>query len=198
MHRAGVLTASLLALAACVLPEPITQEPPPTNPDQGLEILATNPLQRVAPAYVTGGQCTVSLGVTVANPSGNPLTARFFLNDGNPDVLTETNQPLGFEGGGAGTGVTTDFQLSVASESGQQPEFQLASQAINLGDYLAFLVPPSESSSAAVNFIEIVVSDGFAAPTPNDLNFWREAAPQKSVTSAFWNIDLSSCAGLLP
>jgi hypothetical protein len=188
------LIALLMGLAACVLPEPITEEPPPSNPDPGLQIVGTFPLERTVQAHQqSNGACTVDIGLTdVSDPSGAALTARFFLNDGNLDVTVDASQPLGFEG--SGTSVTTDFALTTASETAQPPELDLPAKSIDLDDYVPFLVLPP--SAVNVNFIEIVVSDGFVSPA--GAGSWRTPATGKSVASAFWNIDLTDCPDLVP
>ncbi len=191
MHRVGLLATLAFLWAGCVLPEPITLEPPPSNPDQAPVIATTNPLQRQVHAEEVAGQCTISLGLPeVEDPSGATLTARVFLNDGNPELCTgplcpPTYQPLATEG-------STDFQLEVANQDHPQL-LQLPTKTFDLSLYQAYLVPPSEASSG-LNYVEIVVSDGFI-DSPTD---FRDPAQGKSAVSTFWYVDLSKCAGLFP
>ncbi|MHB8419961.1 MAG: hypothetical protein ACYDCL_17945 [Myxococcales bacterium] len=196
MRRAGLAIAALSVLGACVLPEPITEEPPPSHPDQAPVILATSPPQRIVDAQPNAnGACTISIGLPlVDDPSGATLTARVFLNDGNPDVQG-TSFPLALEGSGAGSGDSTDFTLQVANQDDPQYLDLSPALSIDLGRYQALLAPPSEA--AAINFVEIVISDGFS-DAPSDPNGFRDPAPGKSVAAAIWYINLSVCTNLVP
>ncbi len=188
VHRAGVLLCFLAS--GCFYFGPINDAPPP--PEQAPVIKQTFPQSRTVIAQQNSGACTIEIGLLqVEDAAGVPLTGRIFLNDGNPSALQAfdtTSLPLQF-------GSTTDFQLSPISTD-QPTLMQLNLDPFDLLAFRAYLVPPSEAS--AVNFIEIVVSDGFNdANFPADPNAFRDPAPGKSIAFAFWDIDLSACSSSL-
>src|SRR5208282_788849 len=115
-----VSAAWAAALAGCVLPEPIFEEPPPEAPDQGLVIELPFPDSStvVAETNPISGDCLVSVSLReVLNQSNAPeVTARFFLNLNNPNAnQAVTALPLTFEG--SGSGGSTDIALAQATET---------------------------------------------------------------------------------
>jgi hypothetical protein len=175
-------TAWAVALAGCVIPEPITEEPPAVVPDQGLLIFSPPPYSSVrAQPEGLSSTCIVNLSIPqVLDPSSAPLTARIFLNldSSGPDQAL-TDAPLLFEGG------TTDLQLGVANE-GFPTLFSLPNQPINLSDYLPYLQP---SGSSQPNFLSIFISDDFS----DDQNTLWQPVAGKLYASVVLEIDLTEC-----
>ena len=158
-----VSAAWAAALAGCVLPEPIFEEPPPAVPDEGLVIEETLPELNttvVAQTNSISGDCLVDVGLPeVLDPSGATVFARFFLNLNNPNAdQAITSFPLTFEG--SGTGGTTDIELIEASETSVDL-INLPRQEIDLNNYLPYLIQPT-AGSPQPNTLQIFISDGFS------------------------------------
>ncbi len=178
------------AMAGCVIPEPIFEEPPPAVPDEGLVIEETLPQSSTVTAQTVGGDCLVGVSLPeVLDPSGAPVTARFFLNLNNPDAdQAVTALPLHFEGATAAGSI--DVPLEVANED--EPNLiNLPPQEIDLNSFLPFLTQPT-GGAPQPNTLQIFISDGFS-DDPTQL--WAPAA-QSSYAYAFWYIDLTDCPSL--
>jgi hypothetical protein len=177
-------TAWAIGLAGCVIPEPIFEEPPAPVPDEGLVIEEASPPYSSVPAQAQGlsTDCFVDVSLPeVLDPSGAPVTARFFLNLNNANAdqaLTAT--PLPFEG-------STDIALQAANED--QPTLQnLPLQVIDLNNYLAYLTQPT-AASPQPNILEVFVSDGFS---DDKTQLWAPSGTH-SFDHTSWNIDLTGC-----
>ena len=186
--RLCLALAICAAGAACVLPEPVAAEPPPApSPDQAPIILQTAPAERIVlaePAPADGG-CEITLNLTVSDAAQVPLTARVFVNDGNPAVPALQAEYAVAIGG------TSDFPLEVANQL--HPEIEQLPDpglVIPLEPLLTqrLLVTPAQGE----NFVEVLVSDGFASDNSNPTQV-RDPAPGKAVVETFWFIDTSQC-----
>ncbi len=171
-----------VAQAGCVIPEPITEEPPAVIPDEGLLIFTPLPYSSVrAQTQGPSSDCLVNVSISqVLDPSSAPLTARIFLNldsAGPPQALTDA--PLLFEGG------TTDLQLGEANED-EPTVFSLSNQVINLSNYLPYLQP---SGSSQPNFLSIFISDDFS---DDQATLWQPVAG-KLYASVVLEIDMTGC-----
>lgn len=183
-----------------MLPEPVTEEPPPSTPDEAPVIQITSPAQTLVPASQSAdGNCEITIGLPeVEDPSGAALTARVFLNYNNPYLCgaedpncPATYEPLALENSGAGVASSFDFPLTAANVDNPMI-LELLPLTIDLSDYEDQLVPPSETTAAVLNYVEVVVSDGFTDANGDFI----DPASGKSAIKTSWYIDLSACTEL--
>jgi len=178
-----------LALGGCVIPEPISLATTPPTPEEGLVVTGSYPpLFASVPGDpdTVPGHCVVTVGPTsVDDPSGTPLTARFFLNLNNSDVNDPglTTSPLAFAG-------TTDIGLN-PPDSNDPTVQSLPQETIDLSNRLPYLIQPSQQAQQA-NVLLVFVSDGFS----DDASSLWQPLSGKSATNASWTIDLSQCPSL--
>ncbi len=184
----SLLLGALCALpAACVIPEPDNAEDagPANLPDNAPLIRSTDPVGRTVIAEPAGADagCQITLNLTVLDPTEAPLSARVFVNDGNPAAAGPTQFPVAVGG-------IIDVPLVTANQLDPQIQDFATGLVLPLAPLVAeqILVPPSQGG----NYVELLVSDGWA--TEDDPVEIRDPAPGKAVTEAFWLIDdLSRC-----
>lgn len=181
--RAGV-TALLvpLLLQACLWPEPVNLEPPPTATDSPVSIEDAQPSSHeVNVALDSQNTCVAVVGLPQVNsPNGLQVYARFYLNYQESDQIAGQVLTIG---------QTTDLKLV---QSAQNPTvFTLPKYALALQPYADVLQPLGPNIPS--NQLWVFVSDGFASdpnqPTPTNGH---------SVAQQSWQLTFDPACTYLP
>ena len=170
--RQRLVWASAWAFAACIYPEPVQQDPAPTNSDSAPAIQGVFPVGDLT-SVPFDQQCALS-GLqlqSVLSPRAQPLTARLYLN----------YQPGHAAPISTGSSGATDFALEQVQPAENPSLYGYDFDKIILDRYSTQLLPTSP------NLLTVFISDGFAdATTPL-------ASVGSYATSYTWGLDLTQC-----